>query len=427
MAIAAVRVQFPLRVPGSPYHKGFFYFSLPSNFPVQSFPYLYHMKATISKHIAEAIRQAEVEIITYVPGFGANQVAEEMNSEKPGSVLLSYHEEVAFSISMGAAITGARSVALLKTHGIAKAANAIVDALSCGLNAGFVLMVFDDKTGAHSDNIFDAESMIRGLRIPNMKVGEEMLFEKIKEAMMQSEAMQLPFLLLFDADDVEKESMLKRGSISKFQGEYIRDLKRHLVVPPLAAYQWEVLEQKLQGRNWREIPPPKLPEIEDIPDQWQDTLHLYSGFYDVFKDYRGSIVCGDTGIPTLFAFDPYACVDICAHMGGSIPLATGAMLAGHKNVWAITGDFSFIAAGHLGLPEVLNRKLPLNVVIFNNRKAETTGGQQNHEGLLERLLLAYQEFVTYLDDPGDTQETKEALERASSDNQLNILVLNYYS
>lgn len=86
-------------------------------------------------------------------------------------------------------------------------------------------------------------------------------------------------------------------------------------------------------------------------------------------------------------------------MGGSIPLAIGAMLAGKEQVWAVSGDFSFIAAGHLGLIEAINRELAIKVVIFNNRKAETTGGQSIHNDLLMRVLKPYEENLIIIGDP----------------------------
>jgi len=103
-------------------------------------------------------------------------------------------------------------------------------------------------------------------------------------------------------------------------------------------------------------------------------LQIYTPFFAAFRKLRGEVVVGDTGISTLFSFPPYDCIDICSYMGGSIPLAVGVYLAGYRDVWAVTGDFSFIAAGHLGLLEACQRKIPLKVIILNNHRSQTTGG-----------------------------------------------------
>ena len=107
---------------------------------------------------------------------------------------------------------------------------------------------------------------------------------------------------------------------------------------------------------------------------------------------------------TLFALPPYDCIDVTTYMGGSVPLAMGAYMAGVSPAWAISGDFSFIAAGHLGLLEAVQRQIPLKILLLCNGKAETTGGQKIPEGLLERILRGYEEYVHFIHDPLDFAE-----------------------
>jgi TPP-dependent indolepyruvate ferredoxin oxidoreductase alpha subunit len=118
---------------------------------------------------------------------------------------------------------------------------------------------------------------------------------------------------------------------------------------------------------------------------------------------RGPLVTGDTGVSSLFACEPYNCIDITTYFGGSVPLAAGAYLAGYPEAWALTGDFAFIAAGHLGLLEALQRGIPLKVIIFYNGKAETTGGQPIPQGTLETVLAGYERYVSYIRNPNDTE------------------------
>ena len=112
-------------------------------------------------------------------------------------------------------------------------------------------------------------------------------------------------------------------------------------------------------------------------------------------------------------------------MGGRLPLAIGAFMAGHKPVWALTGDFSFIAAGHLGLNEAIQRKIPLKVLIFDNGKAETTGGQKIPEGTLERTLTPYQDYITRIHNPHDPEEIHAVLQAAATSDLLAIVVADY--
>ena len=112
-------------------------------------------------------------------------------------------------------------------------------------------------------------------------------------------------------------------------------------------------------------------------------------------------------------------------MGGSLPLAIGASLAGLRNVWAVTGDFSFIAAGHLGLPEALQRGIPLKVLILYNGRAETTGGQPIPDGTLEGIVDGYARYVRRIRDPQNAEETESVLREASAAAELRIVIADY--
>jgi TPP-dependent indolepyruvate ferredoxin oxidoreductase alpha subunit len=109
-------------------------------------------------------------------------------------------------------------------------------------------------------------------------------------------------------------------------------------------------------------------------------------------------------------------------MGGSLPLAIGAYLAGCRPAWAVTGDFSFIAAGHLGLIEAAWRNIPLKVLVLWNGKAETTGGQRIPNGALERVLKGYEDHVICIHDPQNKDEIEEVLERAAHADELSLVI-----
>ena len=207
---------------------------------------------------------------------------------------------------------------------------------------------------------------------------------------------------------------------------YHRDITRNMVIPIFAAYQYAVLNHKKKGIDWTIIEKPAIPEVPGgLPGDWPKITSTYAKLFDVFKKIRGEVVSGDTGVSTLFALPPYHCVDITTYMGGSIPLAAGACLAGYKNVWALSGDFSFIAAGYLGLTDVLLRNIPLKIIIFYNARAATTGGQPFPEGILERILKSYREHLMYIENPDDQNEIEAVLTEASVTDDLRIVVADY--
>ena len=384
------------------------------------------MQKSVAQIIAQAIYDAGASVVTNVPGFGGTQVFDAFGEISPRSHPNSFHEEVAYSIAHGASLVGQRSVTVIKAHGLAKAANSVVDSLIAGTTAGFVILVPDDRLGKHSDGILDIAAFVRGLGIPHRTLQVQGIYRQVLDAFSWSEVLQLPIVLLMDADEVDQVGTYTpvQGSISP--PTYQRDVSQHVLGPLLAEYQYRILAAKVSGQDWRGLEKPALPTIPDaLPQVWQPLARLYTPLFEVFQTLRGEVVTGDTGVSTLFAFPPYNCVDICTYMGGSVPLAVGAYLAGRRNVWAVTGDFSFIAAGYLGMLEAVQRNIPLKVLIFYNRKAQTTGGQPIPNGMLERILAGYESHVRHISNPQDAREIEVVLRKANAPQEMRIVVADY--
>jgi TPP-dependent indolepyruvate ferredoxin oxidoreductase alpha subunit len=382
--------------------------------------------STITEIVALAIRDAGAKVVTHVPGIGGTEVFAAFSQISSETHSRSFHEEVAYTIAHGASLVGKRSATLIKAHGLAKAANSVVDSLSAGTTAGFVVLVFDDRFSKHSDCIFNVPELLQGLEIPYRRLQLHDTYRQVQDAFTLSESLQLPVAILINTDDLgemETYTPLQRVVSSR---NYKRNVVQHIVGPFFPEYQRQVLEAKLTGQNWQMIKAPTPPTIPDaLPNVLQPIVRLYVPLFSVFKKLRGDIVTGDTSTSTIFASPPYRCVDICTYIGGSIPLAIGACLAGYKNTWALTGDFSFIAAGHLGLIEAIQRNIPLKVLIFNNEKAQATGGQPVPIGILDRILTGYEPYLREIHNPQDASEIETVLQEASQAKEMRIVVADY--
>jgi TPP-dependent indolepyruvate ferredoxin oxidoreductase alpha subunit len=385
------------------------------------------MEKTISETIAGALFYARVRVLTYVPGSGANEVFTDFNRISKIQHPVSFHEEAAYSIAHGAALAGTRSASLMKSHGFLKAGNSISDSLYSGTTAGFITVVVNDESGKHSDSIMDVEAFLHGIGIPYEKADLEHLYTQILRLFEQSEKRSLPYALV-----VESHHMAQRSAAQDWRKPdgpspvYRRDIFQHVLNPFLSEYQYTVLQYKNEGRDWSLIPRPTVPRLpDDLPDKWKPIITTYSGLFSIFQSIRGSLVTGDAGVAALFAFEPFNCIDITTYMGGSIPLAVGAYLGGRRDIWAVTGDFSFIAAGYLGLLEARQRQIPLKVLIFYNGTAETTGGQPIPENTLETLLNGYNEYVRLIHDPQNRSEIEFVLNEAGSSNEMRIVLADY--
>jgi TPP-dependent indolepyruvate ferredoxin oxidoreductase alpha subunit len=385
------------------------------------------MRKKLSAVIAHALHDAGVLVATHVPGYGVSEVFSEYCELSKREHPISFNEEVAYSITHGASLVGGRAASLMKVHGFLKACNSVSDSLYAGTTAGFVTVIFDDPRGTHSDSILDATAVLEGIGIPHRVVTAHTMYQDVLRCFDESERFQIPYALLVNSDELQQLVDFESRRFSAYPNlHYQRDITQHVLCPCFSAHQREVLAAKQRGADWTRLQPPAIPHIpESLPERWKPVAESYAPLFSVFQSLRGAIVTGDTGVSSLFAFPPYSCVDITTYMGGSIPLAIGAFMAGFDDVWALTGDFSFIAAGQLGLPEAVQRHIPLKIVLFYNGTAETTGGQPIPAGTLERIIRGYGRFVRYINDPSDRRELGQVLTEVHDSNELRIVIADY--
>ena len=385
------------------------------------------VKKTVAEAIAEACYKAGAKVVTCVPGHGCNEVFADLEKISGQVYPVSFHEEVAYTIAHSAAICGTRAVAVMKSHGILKAGNSVSDSLYAGITAGCIVLVVTDKTGRQSDSILDILPYLKGIGLPYV-IGEgASIGRQIIYLFETSEKQGLPQAMVIDAEDVSRVIIPDKLPYRKSNIPlYERDIASRVLCPSFTEFQSDVLQYKQRNGDWKTIAAPVINDLDDVlPEKWQPAIELYKPLFTKFRSYRGEIVTGDTGLTTLFALKPFNCIDITTYMGGSIPIAIGAYLSGYRDVWAVTGDFSFIAAGHLGLPECRQRQIPLKIIILYNGKAETTGGQVIPDGMLETVLGGYKENISFIDNPQDPSGIEKVLAATARARDLKIVIADY--
>ena len=384
------------------------------------------MKAAVADAIGFALTDLGVDIATNVPGYGVSQAFQSYCKAKMKRSVISFHEEVAFSIAHGAGMVGKRSAVLMKAQGFVKAGNSAVDSLYTNVKAGFVSIIFEDFTGEHSDNIMELIPILRGMHFPT-KIGKaETIYDDIISCYGESEQRKMPYALLINSADIKKETNFERHENLNKYFEFKRDLLGNVIHPLLADYQYKVFTAKKIMGEFSNIKTPQIPVYpKDFPQRYLESANKYVKFFEAFKSVRGSVVTGDTSVSSCFAFPPYDSIDLITHLGGSIPLAIGAYKAGYKDAWALTGDFGFLAAGHMSLIEILEREIPLKIVIFYNKQAAATGGQTIHKKIMYRVLAGYDNFIKHISDPQNPFEISEVLEEANNADELRIVIVDY--
>jgi TPP-dependent indolepyruvate ferredoxin oxidoreductase alpha subunit len=383
-------------------------------------------KGTVADGIAFALHDLGVKVLTHVPGYGGSETFQSFKNIAMKNPPISFNEEVAYSIAHGASMVGQRSALLTKSQGFVKAGNAVTDSLYTELTAGFVTIIFEDKVGSRSDNIMEIEPTLQGFYFPYEVGNEENIYNEVIKCFQESEKRKIPFALLVDAAKIEMPISFERRNDLKKNFEYKRNILDHVVSPLLSEYQNKVFSAKKFYGDSSAIERPELPLVPDkLPERMKPTAIKYLPFFDAFKEFRGDIVTGDTSTSSAFALPPYNAIDLVTHIGGSIPLAVGAYSAGFKNVWALTGDFGFIASGHMGLVEIIQRNIPIKIVIFYNKQAAATGGQQIPKIILMRMLAGYNNYLIHLSNPSDPFEINQALTEVSEADDFKILLINY--
>ncbi|MBA4407252.1 hypothetical protein C0389_08265 [bacterium] len=384
------------------------------------------MNSTAATELAQALVDLGVQVITHVPGYGGSEVFQAYNELSRKRLQYSFHEEPAYTISHAAAILGKRSSVLMKVHGFAKAANSVIDSLYTETTAGFVTILFEDKSGKHSDSILEAAPILAGFSMPFKIAKTVNLYNDVVEAFEESERRKLPYALIIDSLEMSKQVSFTQRLDLKKTFHYTRNVYHHVVHPILAEYQYKIFIAKKLGGNTSIIQKPDLPVVPNqLPEPIKNAVVKYQALATVFKNFRGDIVTGDTTASSNFAFPPFDLIDIVTHIGGSIPLAIGAYLSGYKNVWALTGDFGFISAGQLGLIEILQREIPIKILIFYNKQSAATGGQLINKKILRYLLAGYEKNLLHISNPDDPFEVESVFKEANSCDQFKIIIADY--
>ncbi len=379
----------------------------------------------IVEAVAWGLQDAGARTVTSVPATGVAALFDACHRLTGKNPPYAFNEELAYTMACGAALAGTRAATIIKSHGFAKAANSVIDSLTLGTTAGFVAVVIDDPLGAHSDSVFDLGMFLKGTGIPFKRAEIGTVYQALIESFLWSEELRTPVALLLDSRLMSKHTVCMRRPLAPPRAHYKRDPMRHVLCPPLAVYQQKVYETRRARGDWRNVPKPVMPPIpEGLPPAWRSAAAQYVPLFDVFQELRPQIpfVCGDTGLSSLFAFAPYACVDACSYYGGSLPMAIGAHLGGIDRPWAVTGDYAFLAAGHMGLIEAMARRVPLKVLVVENGCAMATGGQPIPEGIFEQVLSGWGAFVSRIEDPRNAAEVRRLLDRALHSERIEIVV-----
>lgn len=379
--------------------------------------------------IAKSLTESNISIATSTPGHGVLQIFNSLNKLREQNLQKKYeislHEELAYGIALGSSISGKRSAVILKAHGLDKAMNAVRNSLYSGVRSGLVSIIINyNKEGDFAETLFDIIPTIQAINMPySILNSDEDVASVIKEGFYKSEYFKLPYAIIIN-DELFRNQKKKFKKINdnslnfdEKDKKWMRNPYQEILCPIFASYQRKILEAKLKGENISKI---------NIPDKKYDPPEKYKDLYNALNKYKknDSIVFCDTGTSLIYSFPPFNTTDVMVYMGGALPLAIGAASVTKKDIWAITGDFSFSSTGCLGLDEAIRRDVNVKLIIIDNGVAAVCGNYPRPPKIVEKILQPYKEFVHKLEKK-NIESIREVFDIVSIKKGLQIIIADY--
>src|SRR4030042_527875 len=152
--------------------------------------------------LAQGAWEAGLSVACAYPGTPSTEVLETLAQFPEVDAQWSVNEKVAFEVSLGAAIAGARSLFACKHVGLNVAMDPLMTASYTGIQAGFVVIVADDPGMHFSQNEQDTRWVALYSKLPMLEPASPAeAKEFVQEAFRISERYDTPVLLRMTTRD----------------------------------------------------------------------------------------------------------------------------------------------------------------------------------------------------------------------------------
>ena len=212
--------------------------------------------------IARGVLEAGIGVVTTYPGTPASEIADSIAAiAKDVGLYMEYsaNEIVALEIAAGAAICGVRSLSAMKHVGLNVAADALMTLAYVGVRGGFVIVTAGDPQCYSSQNEQDNRFYTLLSKLPCVEPSSpQEAKEMVLYAVEVSEQLQLPVLLRTTTRIGHTRGPVTFGKLKRanLKGEFVKDVKRFVMVPAHARVRHKVLLEKVtQARKISEDSP----------------------------------------------------------------------------------------------------------------------------------------------------------------------------
>ena len=202
--------------------------------------------------IVRGILEAGISVVTTYPGTPASEIGDTTSElAKEAGLYMEYstNEIVAVEVAAGAANCGVRALTAMKHVGLNVAADAVMTLAYVGVKAGHVIVTADDPECYSSQNEQDNRFYALLSNLPCLEPSDpQEAKEMVVAAVELSERLGLPVLLRTTTRVNHTRGPVSYGQIVKpnLKGEFVRDMKRMVMVPAFARPQHASLLEKMK-------------------------------------------------------------------------------------------------------------------------------------------------------------------------------------
>jgi len=202
--------------------------------------------------IVRGILESGISVVTTYPGTPASEIGDTMAEiGKEAGVYMEYstNEIVAVEVAAGAANCGVRALTAMKHVGLNVAADAVMTLAYVGVKGGYVIVTADDPECYSSQNEQDSRYYALLSNLPCLEPSDpQEAKEMVKAAIEMSEKLGLPVLLRTTTRVNHTRAPVTYGKLQKpnLKGDFVRDLKRMVMIPAFARPQHISLLEKVE-------------------------------------------------------------------------------------------------------------------------------------------------------------------------------------
>lgn len=196
--------------------------------------------------IARGAWEAGVRVSSAYPGTPSTEINENIANYREIYSEWAPNEKVAVEVALGAAVSGARSMACMKHVGLNVAADPFFTATYTGVNAGMVVVVADDPGMHSSQNEQDTRLLGRASHAPVLDPSSSQECKDfMKRAFELSEEYDTPVILRLTTRIAHARTLVEQGErVLPELKEYKKDIKKYVSMPANMIGRHKVVEAR---------------------------------------------------------------------------------------------------------------------------------------------------------------------------------------